>query len=96
MSEDKEEPVTATVEVCNKLGLHIRPSRYLSALAKSYEAEVTVRNNERVALADSQLDLLMLLASKGAKLEISATGPQAAEAVDAIVKLVEDRFGEKD
>ncbi len=96
MSEGGEEPVVATVEVCNKLGLHIRPSRHLSALAKSYDAEVTVRNNDRVALADSQLDLLMLLASKGAKLEISATGPQAAEAVDAIVKLVQDRFGEKD
>ncbi len=96
MSDGKEEPVTETVEVCNKLGLHIRPSRYLSALAKSYEAEVTVRNNDRVALADSQLDLLMLLASKGAKLEISATGAQAEEAVDAIVKLVKDRFGEKD
>ena len=96
MSEGEEEPVVATVEVCNKLGLHIRPSRHLSSLAKSYEAEVTVRNNDRVALADSQLDLLMLLASKGAKLEISATGPQAAEAVDSIVKLVKDRFGEKD
>lgn len=96
MSADEKQAVTATVEVCNKLGLHIRPSRYLSALAKSYEAEVTVRNNDRTALADSQLDLLMLLASKGAKLEISATGPQAAEAVDSIVKLVNDRFGEKD
>lgn len=88
--------VTATVEVCNKLGLHIRPSRYLSSLAKSYDAVVSVKNQDRVALADSQLDLLMLLASKGAKLEISATGPQAAEAVDSIVKLVQDRFGEKD
>ncbi|MAW80339.1 MAG: HPr family phosphocarrier protein [Parvularcula sp.] len=96
MSEEKEEPVVATVEVCNNLGLHIRPSRHLSALAKSYDAEVTVRNNDRTALADSQLDLLMLLASKGAKLEISATGPQAGEAVDSIVKLVQDRFGEKD
>jgi len=96
VSEKEEEPVVATVEVCNKLGLHIRPSRYLSSLAKSYDAVVSVKNNERVALADSQLDLLMLLASKGAKLEISATGPQAREAVDSIVKLVEDRFGEKD
>lgn len=96
MSEGGNKPVTATVEVCNKLGLHIRPSRHLSALAKSYDAEVTVRNNDRTALADSQLDLLMLLASKGAQLEISATGPQAAEAVDSIVKLVKDRFGEKD
>lgn len=96
MPEDSSETVKATVKVCNKLGLHIRPSRHLSSLAKSYDAIVSVRNQERVALADSQLDLLMLLASKGAELEISATGPQAAEAVDSIIKLVEDRFGEKD
>ena len=96
MSEGEEESVVETVEVCNKLGLHIRPSRYLSSLAKSYDATVSVRNNDRTAYADSQLDLLMLLASKGAQLEISATGPQAVEAVDAIVKLVKDRFGEKD
>lgn len=96
MSDKEQRPVSATVEICNKLGLHIRPSRHLSALAKSYDAVVSVRNNERVALADSQLDLLMLLASKGATLEISATGPQAEEAVDSIVKLIKDRFGEKD
>lgn len=93
-TETSEPPVTAIVEVCNKLGLHIRPSRYLSSLAKSYDAIVSVKNNDRVASADSQLDLLMLLASKGSKLEVSATGPQAAEAVDSIVKLVNDRFGE--
>ncbi len=86
--------VKATVEICNELGLHIRPSRHLSALVKSYDAIVTVRNQERAAAGDSQLDLLMLLASKGSTLEISATGPQAGEAVDAIVKLVEDGFGE--
>lgn len=86
--------VKASVEIRNKLGLHIRPSRHLSSLAKSYDAVVTVRNQERVAASDSQLDLLMLLASKGTVIEISATGPQASEAVDSIVKLVEDGFGE--
>ena len=85
---------TATVTIQNKLGLHIRPSRYLSSLAKSWDAVVTVRNQERTASADSQLDLLMLLASEGTTLEISATGPQAEEAVDSLVKLVNDRFGE--
>ncbi|MEM8935148.1 MAG: HPr family phosphocarrier protein [Pseudomonadota bacterium] len=89
-----DQPVTAQVEIQNKLGLHIRPSRHLSAVAKSYDAEITVRNGDRTALADSQLDLLMLLASKGTLLEISASGPQAAEAVDSLVKLVNDRFGE--
>ena len=90
MSDD----AIASVAIQNKLGLHIRPSRYFSTLAKSWDAVVTVRNQDRTASADSQLDLLMLLASHGTMLEISATGPQAAEAVEALVQLVNDRFGE--
>lgn len=82
------------VEIRNKLGLHIRPSRQIAALAKSFDADVTVRNKDRAAAADSQLDLLMLIASKGAKVEIAATGPQAGKAVAAIAKLIEDGFGE--
>ena len=87
--------VSAKVFVQNKLGLHIRPSRYLSALAKSWDADVTVRNGDREASADSQLDLLMLVASEGSELTISATGPQATEAVDSIIKLINDKFGEE-
>ena len=86
--------VTRKVRIANKLGFHIRPSRHFSALARSWDAQVTVRNEDRTALADSQLDLLMLCASLGSELEITARGPQAAEAVDSLVKLVEDKFGE--
>jgi|GEM_PF-130659 len=87
---------TANAEIINKLGLHIRPSRQFSSLANSWDAVVTVRNQERSAAGDSQLDLLMLLANEGTVLEISATGPQASEAVASLVKLIEDRFGEKE
>jgi phosphotransferase system HPr (HPr) family protein len=89
------ESVKATVTVKNKLGLHIRPSRLFSALAKSWDAVVTVCNKDRTASADSQLDLLMLLASQGAELEISATGPEAAQAVESLIELVNDGFGEE-
>lgn len=85
---------TRKVRIANKLGFHIRPSRHFSALARSWDAEVTVRNEDRTALADSQLDLLMLCASQGSELEITAKGPQAEEAVDSLVRLVEDMFGE--
>ncbi len=88
--------VQRKVRIANKLGFHIRPSRHFSALARSWDAEVTVRNEDRAALADSQLDLLMLCAVQGSELEIIAKGPQAEEAVDALVKLVEDMFGEKE
>ena len=84
----------ADVEIRNKLGLHIRPSRQLAAIAKSYDASVTVRNKERAAAADSQLDLLMLLAVKGSVIEVAAVGPDAEAVVRAIVELVESRFGE--
>jgi len=86
--------ITRTVTIANKLGLHIRPSRHFTSLAKSWDAEVMVRNQDRVAAADSQLDLLMLVASHGTQLEITASGPQAEEAVDSLIRLVEDRFGE--
>lgn len=88
--------VTRKVKVANKLGFHIRPSRHFSALARSWDAEVIVRNEDRSALADSQLDLLMLCAVQGSELEITATGPQAEEAVDSLVRIVEDMFGEKE
>ncbi|NOX95162.1 MAG: HPr family phosphocarrier protein [Alphaproteobacteria bacterium] len=91
-----DETVTVTVEIQNKLGLHIRPSRSFSSLAKSWDAVVSVRNQDRTAYADSQLDLLMLVACQGTKLEISASGPQAREAVDSLVKLVNERFGESE
>ncbi len=86
--------VTKKVRVANKLGFHIRPSRHFSALARSWDAEVMVRNEDRSALADSQLDLLMLCAVQGSELEIIAKGPQAEEAVDSLVRLVEEMFGE--
>ncbi len=89
-----EEAVTARAKIINKLGLHIRPSRQFSSLVKSWDAVVTVRNQDRVAAGDSQLDLLMLLASEGSTLEISATGPQAEEAVNSLLELVADGFGE--
>lgn len=91
-----EETAKAEVAICNKLGLHIRPSRQVAELAKSFDAEVTVRNKDRSAAADSQLDLLMLLANNGAMIEVSATGPEASGAVEAIVKLIENRFGESE
>ncbi len=87
---------TAETTISNKLGLHIRPSRQLAELARSYDADVTVRNGEREAAADSQLDLLMLVANKGARIELTATGPQADDALAAIVDLIESRFGESE
>lgn len=84
----------ARVTVANKLGLHIRPSRKVAAVASSWSANIEIINGDRNAMADSQLDLLMLLASKGAELEIVATGDDAEAAVAALVELFERKFDE--
>ena len=55
---------------------------------------MTIKNGPREAAADSQLDLLMLIVKKGDELEIIAEGPQAGEAIDAIIALFDAKFGE--
>lgn len=85
---------SATVTVTNPLGLHIRPSRKIAELVRTMNAEVTVRCLDRSAAGDSQLDLLMLLAGAGSELSISANGPDAEKAVEAVAALVREGFGE--
>lgn len=84
----------AVVEVRNARGLHARASSALSRLAVQWDAKVQICKDDLCVDADSVLDLLMLSAGFGSKLTIEATGPQAADAVAAIVELVENRFGE--
>lgn len=88
------EAVSRKARIVNPLGLHIRPSRKFAACAKDYDARVTVRNQDREAAADSQLDLLMLLATRDSEIEIIAEGPDAEAALDALCALVAEGFGE--
>ena len=85
-----------TVELTNKMGLHARPSTQIATTASRYAAEVQIGKDDTVVDAKSVLDLLMLAAECGSRLTISAQGPDAAEAVESIVNLVEGRFGELD
>lgn len=85
-----------TVELTNKMGLHARPSTQIATTASRFAAEVQISKDDTVVDAKSVLDLLMLAAECGSQLTILAQGPDAAEAVDAIAKLVEGRFGELD
>jgi len=89
------ETARAKVTIANELGLHARASAAFRAVAASWQADVKVTKDGYSVRGDSVLDLLMLIAHQGQEIEIEATGPQAAEAVDSLVKLVEDKFGEK-
>ena len=85
---------TGKFEVKNKLGLHARAATKLVQTAAKFPCEVWVSRDDQRANAKSVMGVLLLCGSKGTILTIEALGEGAQEAVDAIGRLVDDRFGE--
>lgn len=83
------------VFIKNRLGLHARAAVKLVELAQSFDATVTLTNEDKVATADSVMGILMLESSQGEQISISASGPQAEEAFNAITTLIEAGFDEE-
>ncbi|MFN3808325.1 HPr family phosphocarrier protein [Asticcacaulis sp.] len=88
-------PITARVEIINDKGLHARASAKFVKTAAQFDAQIYVLKDESRVDAQSIMGLLMLAASKGTFIDIEAEGEQAAAAVEALVSLVSDRFGEE-
>lgn len=86
--------VERSVVVTHKVGLHARPASVFVQAAGKFESEITVTCEDRSANAKSILTVLTLGAHKGAEITIAAEGADAQEAVDALVELVENNFGE--
>ena len=82
------------LEIVNKLGLHARASAKLTQLAAKYQSEVTLSRNGRKINAKSIMGVMMLAAGKGAKVTVEVDGPDETAAMDAIVALIGDYFGE--
>ena len=82
------------VEIINKLGLHARASAKLTQLAARYQSDVQMSRNGRKVNAKSIMGVMMLAAGKGSKVVIEIEGPDEREAMDAIVALIGDYFGE--
>ena len=78
----------------NRLGLHARAAARFVHTAGRYKARVTAGRDGRVMDGKSILGILLLGASRGTTIEITAEGDDETEAVDALVALVESRFGE--
>lgn len=88
MGDDSIEKVT----IKHDLGLHLRAAGALVQTASKYDADVTISYNNLTANCKSIMSVLSLAAPCGARLEIRATGNQAAEALKAVVDLVERDF----
>ena len=82
------------VTIANRKGLHARASAKFVNLASTFDAEVSVGHDGAIVSGTSILDLMMLAASIGETIEISATGPQAAAAIAELSGLVLGKFGE--
>ncbi len=85
---------TTTCKISNKLGLHARASAKLTKLAGSFECEVHMSRNGRRINAKSIMAVMMLAAGLGSEVEIETDGPDELPAMQAIVALIDDRFGE--
>ena len=86
--------VRRTMAIVNKLGLHARAAAKLIELASGFGSSIRIRRDDREANAKSIMQVMMLAAPRGARLEVVAQGDDAAEAVDAIERLVAGRFDE--
>ncbi|MGA9666349.1 MAG: HPr family phosphocarrier protein [Gallionella sp.] len=82
------------VLIVNKLGLHARASAKLTQLASSFKCDVMLSRNNRRVNAKSIMGVMMLAAAKGATIGIETNGADEAEAMQALVGLINDYFGE--
>ena len=81
-------------EIINKLGLHARASAKLTKLAGSFPCEVWVSRGDRRVNGKSIMGVMMLAAGLGAEITIETKGEREQEAIEALLELVADKFGE--
>jgi phosphocarrier protein HPr len=84
-----------TVEIVNERGLHARASAKFVKLASEFDAEVQVSRDGQTVDARSIMGLMMLAAGPGCCVDITAEGPDARAAVDALAELIASRFDEE-
>jgi len=84
----------ATTTISNKLGLHARASAKLTKLAGSFACEVWISKGERRVNAKSIMGVMMLAAGLGSEVTLETNGEREQEALDAILTLMADKFGE--
>lgn len=80
----------------NELGLHLRAAAAFVKVADRFESDVTLERGDQKANGKSIIAIVTLAAPKGTAVRVVADGPDADEAVGALVELIEDCFGERE
>jgi len=86
--------IKTTTTISNKLGLHARASAKLTKLAGSFGCEVWMSRGERRINAKSIMGVMMLAAGMGTTVEVETNGPDEQAAMQALLALIDDKFGE--
>ncbi len=87
-------PISTDVTICNQRGLHARAAAKFVKLAQTFDAEIKVFKDGMEVWGSSIMGLLLLVAAPGDTIRLTASGPEARQAVQALVQLVEDGFDE--
>ncbi len=82
------------IEITNKLGLHARASAKLTQTAAQFQSEVWLSRNGRRINGKSIMGVMMLAAARGARIKLETIGSDEEAAMNALVALIEDKFGE--
>ncbi|WP_181700623.1 HPr family phosphocarrier protein [Chthonobacter albigriseus] len=99
MSDTDEAPaalLARDISIINRKGLHARASAKFVQCVEGFDADVTVTKDGHTVSGTSIMGLMMLAAGIGSSIHVTADGPQASEAMDAITALVGNRFGEEE
>jgi phosphocarrier protein HPr len=86
--------IRTTTSINNKLGLHARASAKLTKVAASYPCEVWMSRADRRVNAKSIMGVMMLAAGMGSEVTVETDGEREQEAMDALLALIADKFGE--
>lgn len=87
--------ITKQVKIPNSLGLHARPAMQLVDVANRFQADLQIAKGSQLVDAKSIMQVMTLAATQGTKLVLSAIGPDATEALDAMAGLIAEGFGEE-
>ena len=86
----------AEAKILNKLGLHARAAAKLTQVASGFKCDIWLSRNERRVNAKSIMGVMMLAAGKGSRVTVEAQGEDADEALQSLLALIADRFGESE
>ena len=87
---------TASAQIVNKLGMHARASAKFVTLAAQFKSDVTLGRNGQNANGKSIMGIMMLAAGKGSQVELTVNGDDEDQALEALMGLIANRFGEEE